>query len=46
MVIEGAGTIKYEEGQLDISKGETLMIPASLGEYEITGNIKALKTYL
>jgi mannose-6-phosphate isomerase len=46
MVIEGAGTIKYENGQLDISKGETLMIPASLGEYEITGNIKALKTYL
>lgn len=44
--VDGTGTINYNGEKLPVSKGETVLIPAALGEYSISGNIKALKTYV
>jgi len=44
--IEGEALIKYYEGTTYAKKGETVLIPASLGEYIIWGNFKALKIYV
>jgi mannose-6-phosphate isomerase len=44
--LEGEALIKYYEGTTYAKKGETVLIPASLGEYIIGGNFRALKTYV
>ncbi|WP_040212133.1 type I phosphomannose isomerase catalytic subunit [Clostridium polynesiense] len=44
--VEGEGEFLYEKGKEHISKGESLLIPASLGEYSLTGNMKVLKSYV
>jgi mannose-6-phosphate isomerase len=44
--VEGEGQIFYNNGNETIRKGDSLMIPAALGEYEIKGNIKLLKSYV
>lgn len=44
--VDGEGYIKYNEGTIHVQKGESVLIPASLGAYSITGNLKALKTYV
>lgn len=44
--VDGNGEIHYNGNKLEVSKGETVLIPASLGEYFISGNLKALKTYV
>lgn len=46
MCIEGSGKIIYEGGEENISKGETILIPASLGEYEFKGDLTLIKTYV
>ena len=46
MVIEGYGQIKYNDGIENISSGDTIMIPATLGNYEIIGEMKLLKVYV
>ena len=46
MVVEGSGKLKVKTKQYDIKLGESFILPASLGEYEIKGNIKLLKAYL
>ncbi|ERI95661.1 mannose-6-phosphate isomerase, class I [Clostridiales bacterium oral taxon 876 str. F0540] len=44
--VDGEGEIFYLNGSEIIKKGDSLLIPASLGEYEIKGNIKLLKSYV
>lgn len=53
--LEGEGTILYDkiQGRLTsnkaketFTKGQTVFIPACLGEYELKGNFKALNIYL
>lgn len=44
--VEGQGEIIYKDGIEKISCGESLMIPAKLGEYEIKGTVKLLKSYV
>jgi mannose-6-phosphate isomerase len=44
--IEGAGTIYYDSGYIGVKAGESILIPASLGNYTIEGNLKALKSYV
>ncbi len=46
MVVEGNGTIKANEKEYNLKLGDSFIIPANLGEYEIEGNIKLLKAYL
>ncbi|MGM0415048.1 MAG: mannose-6-phosphate isomerase, partial [Bacillota bacterium] len=39
-------TINYAAGSLKMRKGETILIPAALGEYEIIGQTRLLKTFI
>lgn len=44
--VEGEGTIAYDNGEEKINIGESILIPASLGEYQIYGKLKLLKFYV
>lgn len=46
MVVEGNGKIQTNGKEYKLKLGDSFIIPASLGEYEIEGNIKLLKAYL
>lgn len=46
MNLSGEGIVKYSAGQLELNAGDTIMIPASLGNYELRGNMKTLKIYV
>lgn len=46
MVVEGNGKIQTNGKEYKIKLGDSFIIPASLGEYEIEGDIKLLKSYL
>jgi mannose-6-phosphate isomerase len=43
---EGAGEILWSSGTLKIKGGDSVLIPAALGHYSLTGNFKALKSYV
>jgi mannose-6-phosphate isomerase len=45
-VVEGQGRITYKGGNENISFGDSILIPAQLGEYEIKGKLKLLKSYV
>lgn len=44
--VEGSGEILYHDGCEKINMGDSLLIPASLGEYTLKGNMKVLKSYV
>lgn len=44
--VDGEGKITYDNGTESIEKGESVLIPASLGDYKIEGNLKLLKSYV
>lgn len=44
--VDGKGEIIYEGGSESIKKGDSLMIPAALGEYTFKGKMKVLKSYV
>lgn len=46
MVVEGNGKIQTNGKEYNVKLGDSFIIPASLGEYEIEGEIKILKAYL
>lgn len=46
MVVEGHGILKVNNKEYEIKLGESFMIPANLGEYEVKGKLKLLKAYL
>lgn len=46
MFIDGEGFIKWDNVSEDVKSGQTVFIPASLGHYEISGNIKALRIHI
>ncbi len=43
-VVDGAGVIKFGEEELVVNIGETVFIPAYLGDYEVSGNLTILKS--
>lgn len=43
--VEGSGYIKGNNFSEEIKIGDSILIPATLGEYKIEGNIKVLKSY-
>ena len=45
-VIEGEGILETSSNKYQIKKGESCLIPATLGEYKIEGKIKFLKAYV
>ncbi len=46
IVIEGNGNIKTPNFSKNIEKGDTLLIPANLGEYTLDGNMKLMKVWV
>ncbi len=44
--LEGEGQIRYNSGIVRLSKGESVLIPAVLGEYTIEGKLKLLKAFV
>lgn len=45
-ITEGSGEILYGQGSVPITRGESLLIPATLGRYSLKGDLKALKAYV
>ncbi|MCI8482673.1 MAG: mannose-6-phosphate isomerase, class I [Clostridia bacterium] len=46
MVVKGQGFIKAEDKEYPIKIGDSFIIPANFGKYEIKGNIQLLKAYM
>ncbi len=46
IVIEGEGSVKANNFVKKIEKGDTFMIPASLGDYSISGSMKLMKIWV
>lgn len=44
--IDGCGKIEWPGGSMNVRKGESLLIPASLGPYAISGTLNGLKSYV
>lgn len=44
--VEGLGKIQYGEKEENIKYGDSILIPASLGEYKFKGNLKLLKSFV
>lgn len=44
--VEGNGVIKYNGGEEKILMGDSIFIPATLGEYEFVGDFTLLKSYV
>lgn len=43
---EGSGFISWESGTDTVRAGESVLIPACLGKYSLSGSLKALKSYV
>ncbi len=43
---DGSGAILWDGGQLPIRAGESVLIPAAMGEYSLQGDFTALKAYV
>ncbi len=46
VLTEGEGSLKYDGGTISVVRGESLLIPASMGFYSLEGSFTALKTYV
>lgn len=44
--VDGNGVIKYENGEEKILMGDSILVPAALGKYELKGNFTLLKSYV
>jgi len=44
--VEGNGVIKYRDKEEKILMGDSIFIPATLGDYELIGNFALLKSYV
>jgi mannose-6-phosphate isomerase len=46
MGLKGKSKLIYGEGELDLKAGETVLIPANLGKYQLQGDAKVIQTYI
>jgi len=44
--VDGNGVIKYKDQEEEILIGDSIFIPATLGEYELVGDFTLLKSYV
>jgi len=44
LVLEGEGELKTQGENMPIKKGESVFLPAGLGEYEVLGRLKIMET--
>lgn len=45
-VVDGMGTIEYKNNKYNLKRGDSIIIPAALGEYKIKGKMELLKSYV
>lgn len=45
-IIDGEGKISTNNNEYNLKKGDSILIPAKLGEYVIKGKLEILKTYI
>jgi mannose-6-phosphate isomerase len=45
-VVNGEGKLITSDKEYKIKKGDSFLIPATLGKYNITGNLEFLKSYI
>ena len=45
-VIDGKATVYHQNGCTSLGKGESMLIPASMGKYSLSGKFTVLKTYV
>jgi mannose-6-phosphate isomerase len=45
-VVNGEGKLMASAKEYSIKKGDSFLIPATLGKYSITGNFEILKSYI
>lgn len=43
LVLDGSGTVVWQDGEERFTAGLTLLLPASLGHYQLTGSFQALR---
>jgi mannose-6-phosphate isomerase len=43
---DGKSVLEWENGSIDISAGQSVLIPACLGKYSLKGKLKALRAYI
>lgn len=46
MIVEGEGQLKYRDSFINIKLGDSIFIPASIGDYSMKGNLKTIKAYV
>ncbi|TDX59246.1 type I phosphomannose isomerase catalytic subunit [Orenia marismortui] len=46
MGLKGSAKLIYKNGKVDLKAGETVLLPAALGEYQIKGKCKLIKSYI
>ena len=46
IVIEGSGKIECNGNVIELIKGDSIFIPANMGEYTISGDLKVIKTVI
>lgn len=44
--VDGEGSLAFNGGEVKINLGDSVMIPATLGEYTLKGNMTILKSYV
>lgn len=44
--VGGCGTLQWEEGTLPLQPGKPVLVPASLGQYSVSGPVEILRTRL
>lgn len=44
LLIDGNASIKYNNGELELQKGDSLFIPANMGEYKVSGECQVIFT--
>lgn len=45
-ILEGSGKIEANNEEYDLNKGDSILISASIGEYNLKGKIELLKSYI
>lgn len=46
IVIEGSGKVECNGNTMELKKGDSIFIPAGMGEYTISGELKVIKTVI
>lgn len=42
-ILEGQGEISYRNGRINVTQGKTVLIPAGLGEFKVSGDLEFLR---